>query len=339
MYTGRERILRTLGGEPVDRPAWMLWRHYYEEEQTAQGLANAMLGWQERWGFDGLKVNARSHYYGEGWGAVWELAGDPPRPRRVRYPVQTVEDWDKIEPLNPRQGAFGEHVEAVRLIRRRLPEDVMLIHTVFLPFAITGRLLVDSPRTMADHLRTDPQRVHHAVKAITETWIDFVRLLREEGVDGIFFATTPFMASLDIFPEHEYAEFGRPYDLQVISAVEDLSFNVLHVCGLHVMLNALADYPVAALNWETTDPRNIGLGEALSRYGKAIIGGLTHRTSLKRPTIATGTPAEVLAEAGRAASEAAGRRWILGAGCVTPAETPDENIEALRQALPALSQR
>ena len=57
-------------------------------------VADALLRWQEQWGFDIMKINARSHYYGEGWGAAWELAGDPPRPKRVNYPVHTLEDWD-----------------------------------------------------------------------------------------------------------------------------------------------------------------------------------------------------------------------------------------------------
>ncbi len=136
-------------------------------------------------------------------------------------------------------------------------------------------------------------------------------------------------------------------------ALSEISATVLP----NTMLNTVADYPVAAYSLETTTGRNLSLGEALRRYDKPVIGGLTHRNPgyylpdeglpmiqpvsadrarLQRPTLATGTPSDVLAEAVQAARDSGGRRWIVGPGCNIAAETPEENIEALRQALPTL---
>jgi len=351
MYTSRERVMRAVRGDSVDRVPWTLYRHFYEEEATAEQLAKNTVAWNERWGFDVVKVQPRAAYYGEDWGAEWRNAGDPPRPARVKFPVATVEDWDKIKPLDPRRGSLGEHIEAVRLMRRRLSHDVIFIDTNFLPLSMAGRLLVDTPEALVQHIKQDPKRVHRGLKAITETWIEFVRALRAEGVDGIYFAVST-MGRRDQFTEQGYYEFGRPYDLAVINEVQDLPFNVLHVCGSNVMLNAMADYPVAALALESTDPRNETLAEALMRHRKAVIGGVRHKVPYggaapsgfqlpplvpgdKIPSIATGTPEEVLAQAGRAYLETGGRRWILGTGCNILAETPEANIAALKSVLPA----
>ena len=355
--SSRDRVERCLGGEEVDRPAWTLYRHFYEDEHSAAGLARNMLEWQRRWGFDIVKVQSRSSFLGEGWGARWEPAGDPPRPTRIRFPVEAIADWDSIRKLDASSGAFGEQLEAVRLIRRGLADDTPLLPTVFLPFSMAGRLLAESPEAMASHLRLDPVRIERALEAVTATQIDYVRSIGDVGADGVFFATTPFMASRDVFTEEEYAEFGRPYDLAVIEAANQLDLNVLHLCGTNVMLEQFRDYPVRAFSWESTDPRNSSIAEGIQLLDKAVIGGVTHRlagyfradeglphlrptigvrAAGERPTIATGSPEEVVAEARDAVRQSGGRRWILGAGCNIPAETPDANIEALQRALPSL---
>ena len=80
MYTSRERVMRAVRGDSVDRVPWTLYRHFYEEEATAEQLAKNTVAWNERWGFDVVKVQPRAAYYGEDWGAEWRNAGDPPRP-------------------------------------------------------------------------------------------------------------------------------------------------------------------------------------------------------------------------------------------------------------------
>ena len=53
----RARIEATLQGEVVDRPAVSFWRHFYKEETSAKGLADAMLGFQKKYDWDFMKVN------------------------------------------------------------------------------------------------------------------------------------------------------------------------------------------------------------------------------------------------------------------------------------------
>jgi uroporphyrinogen decarboxylase len=53
--TKKERIDAALRGEPVDRIPVSLWRHFYQYEDTARGLADAMLLFQQDYDWDFMK--------------------------------------------------------------------------------------------------------------------------------------------------------------------------------------------------------------------------------------------------------------------------------------------
>jgi uroporphyrinogen decarboxylase len=93
------------------------------------------------------------------------------------------------------------------------------------------------------------------------------------------------------------------------------------------MFDLAAQYPVQAINWhdqETPPP----LGEALSRFPGALIGGI-HRID----TMLRGTPDQVKAAVNAAVEQTVGRRLIIGTGCVTYVNTPLGNIVAARAAV------
>ena len=146
------------------------------------------------------------------------------------------------------------------------------------------------------------------------------------GADGLFFATTHW-ASFDRLTAEQYAEFGRPYDLQVLAAVQDAPFNVLHVCKNHNMLEALVDYPVHAINWAVGSPGNATLPAARAYTNKCLVGGL------RNETLREGRPADVAAEAAAAFSVTNGRAWMLGPACSVPVNSPEANIRAARVAV------
>jgi len=61
----RERVRASLAGEETDRPPVSMWRHFFEDETSAEGLAEAMLGFQRRYDWDFMKVNPRASYHAE----------------------------------------------------------------------------------------------------------------------------------------------------------------------------------------------------------------------------------------------------------------------------------
>ena len=325
MSEKRERVEASLKGEPVDRPPVSMWRHFYDREETAEGLAEAMLGFQRRFDWDFMKVNPRAQYHVEDWGARFHYGGDPKvGPTPVHFPVGSPEDWRMLEPLDPRKGSLGEQLHALHLIAQGLGGDVPFVMTVFTPLAIAARL-AESDEAMLRHLREHPQEVHATLKMITETFRAFVTECLNAGADGIFFATTTW-ASRDLLTDAEYQEFGRPYDLRVLEAASEAEFNILHVCKSHNMLQALADYPVHALNWDARDDTNPSLKGARAFTMRPLIGGVG------RDMLRDGQPGEVAAEVTDAIAQTESRGFMVGPGCSIAPQCPDENLYALREA-------
>ncbi|MFN8497080.1 MAG: uroporphyrinogen decarboxylase family protein [Anaerolineae bacterium] len=323
--TKKERMDAALRGQPVDRPPVSLWRHFYESEETAAGLAQSMLGWQHTYDWDWMKINPRASYHVEGWGVTLQFSGHAlVKPVTMAVPIHSTRDWAKVKPLSLDSGVLAEQLEAIALIRQELGPAVYAVETVFNPVSIAGDMVADK-QTLVAHMKEDPQALHGALEVITETFRAFARRCLEAGASGLFFATTHW-ASYDLLTDEQYAEFGRPYDLRVLDAVQDAPLNVLHVCKNNNMALKLADYPVHAINWAVGSPGNPSLAEVQAVTKAAVVGGFRNETLLN------GSDAAILAEA-RAAAQATGdRRWILGPACSISVETPDDHVRAARRA-------
>jgi uroporphyrinogen decarboxylase len=323
--TKRERVAAALRGEPADRPAWSLWRHFYAAESTADQLAERMLAWVGQYPFDFLKVNPRAQYHVEPWGARYRYSGrEHERPERLDYPIKSADDWERLEPRGLDAPALAEQLEALRKIGAGLRGELPFAETVFSPLAVAGYLVEDN-QTLVRHLRERPAAVHHGLDAVARTFAPFAEACLEAGADGIFFATTRW-ASRDFLTPAEYAEFGRPYDLRVLDAVRGAEFNILHVCDSHNMLLDLADYPVQAFNWAATDPTNPTISQA-GRLPGLRIGGLSGEA------LTTSDPARATREAEAARAQAGDRGWALGPNCSIPTTSRDENIRAAARAI------
>jgi uroporphyrinogen decarboxylase len=326
----RERVQAALQGKPVDRPPISFWRHFFDKETSAAGLAEAMLGFQHAYDWDFMKVNPRACYHVEPWGCRFQFSGQPTiDPKLVEAAVKTPDDWRKIKPLAPTTGAFGEQLEALRLIKERLHGEVLFVETIFTPLSVAGRL-VGSDDAMREHLRQYPDRVHEALEAITVTFEGFAKACLDVGVDGIFYATTGW-ATYDRLTDAEYEEFGRPYDLRVLQAVAGAPCNILHVCRSHNMLWKLMDYPAHAVNWATADPTNPKIGEVWQRNHRPVIGGIDHVGTLQK-----GTPDAVKGEVQRAVGQTR-EGLLIGPGCSISPQTPEGTLRAARAAVDELA--
>ena len=90
----RERVRAALQGKPVDRPPISFWRHFFEKETSAAGLAEAMLGFQHTYDWDFMKVNPRACYHEEPWGCRFQYSGQPHiNPRLIEAAIKTPDDW------------------------------------------------------------------------------------------------------------------------------------------------------------------------------------------------------------------------------------------------------
>jgi uroporphyrinogen decarboxylase len=320
--TPRERLLAALRGEAADRPPVALWRHFPEEDQTAQDLAAVTLRWQREFPGDFVKFMPPGDYPTIDWGLRSVSAGAPGGTRQpIFHPVTQAIDWERLPGLDVREGFNGEVLAAVGLTRRDLPVDVPLLQTIFSPLTVAAKL---SNGAVSTHLRESPAAVHAGLRRITEVTRAFAQATLAAGADGFFFATQ--LAERSLLAEEEYREFGVPYDLQVLAGLPIEMPLLLHFHGRTPMLELAGRYPPGALSWHD---RRFGpaLGDVKEAQNRPVSGGIDEER------IATATPAEVAAQAAEAARLGRQGGVIVTPGCVIPVATPAENIRAALDAV------
>jgi len=84
------------------------------------------------------------------------------------------------------------------------------------------------------------------------------------------------------------------------------------------------DFPADLVNWhDRRTPPSLKEGQA--RIRGAVLGGLNEWGTLLK-----GPPEAIRAEVEDAVAQTAGRRFVLGAGCVIAVTTPEAHLKAAR---------
>jgi uroporphyrinogen decarboxylase len=333
-----ERVAAALAGEPVDRPPVSAWRHFVGREENAADLTDAMLEFHRAYDWDWLKVNPRATYFAEAWGNAYDFSQYVSVvPRATRVSLESVDDLQQIRPIDPSVGAFGEQLDALSRIRAGIDGDAPISQTVFSPLSVVAWLaggpagfdlpgLPSSLPLVQAAIQKAPDALEAALDAIATTLASYVRLTLEAGADGIFFAIVR-LARDGYLTREQYARFGRPYDLRVLEAAAGARLNVLHICGDRVYFDAVTEYPVHALSWNSVLPGNPSFGEGAAATSAAVMGGVDEGETLPH-----GTPADVAGAVNAALAETGGRRTLVSPGCSIDQRTSADNLVALRDA-------
>ena len=303
--TKSERVAAAVHGDEVDRIPVCFW-HHFRPEGSGRKMAQATLDFFENtYDLDILKIMPDIPY---------------PFPR---YAISDPQDWQLIEPLNPKRSHYlTQRVTAIRALREAVGYETPIIMTVFNPLSEAMHFTKDRD-TFMEQARQCPSLVHHALATVAENLRLHMRQCIDEGADGIFFALQG--CTTEVMSPQEYQEFGRPYDLLALQGVIDGWLNVLHVHGnqeLH--FQHVLDYPVQVLSWSdrTAGP---SLREARTMTSKCLMGGWNENGAL-----AHGPVEKIREEAEDAIKQTGGRKLILANGCSVPDDTEAEWLEAAR---------
>lgn len=323
----RERLEKTLAGEPTDRVPVALWRHFPGDDQRAADLARSTVEFQKHYDWDFVKVTPAASYSVVDYGVQdqWEGSNEGERTVTRRAVTRSLE-WTDLRALDPTRGALARQLECLRLIESGLGDpSVPVIQTIFSPLAQAKTIA--GGETLLRHIRTYPDRVHTGLNVLTESTLRFIEALkRSANIDGIFYAVQH--ASYDVLSEEEYKVFGLPYDRKVLDAIPDKwRFNMLHFHGLAPMFKFVDQFRVQAINWHDreTEP---DLAKGKSLFIGAVCGGLSQWEHVHY-----GTPTSIRDAAREAMIQTNRRRFILAAGCVTMITSPLSNVRAVREVV------
>ena len=329
--TGRQRVEAAIAGRRADRPPAAAWGHTYREEWSAPALARVTVDRQRRYGWDFVKFQPRASCFAEAFGATYQASNHSLRaPRETSHPIHTHADWPGLPGATAAAPSLAEQVEALRLTVEALGPEVPVIQTVFSPITVAGYLVGRDKRRAVRDLRRDPGEVLPALERIADTMIDFSRRSVEAGAAGVFYAISGY-ASEGMLSAAEYDRWLLPLDRRVLESLPAAAwFNVLHLCRGHLHFQLARELPVQVVSWSVADEGNPSLAEGRRISGKAVMGGLGHRTTLYR-----GTPAEVGGEVAEAIAATGGEGLLLAPGCSVPPGARQANLAAMMSAAAA----
>lgn len=321
---GEPLLRRLLAGEDLPRTPYSMWGHDWVREQSLDGLEAATFAMVDRVQPDFVKLNPRFTIFVEDFGATFRTGDHRPEP--AWWPVREAADLRRLPRLDPRQGVLGAHTALLGRVRDRLDPATPVIQTLFTPLVIVRDLAGKREADVVRWMEEDPAALHEGLKRVTDLFVQWVRWTMEAGAAGVFLATTVMATRRTLTPE-QYAVFGRPYDLEVLEAIQTEGgwWNLFHVCQPDALFDEVADYPVPALSWAAGEGANPGLAEGRERAGRIAVGGVPVGTMLR------GTPAEVM-EAVVAAKAGLSQGLVLGPSCTIDPATPEANLEAYREA-------
>ena len=165
----------------------------------------------------------------------------------------------------------------------------------------------------------DPAFVVRLFDYVLALEVDFAAAQVQAGADLIGIGD----AAASLVGPHIYAEFVLPYEQRMVDAIHRLGAKArLHICGnTRRILGGMGSLGADIVDLDFLTP--MGEGRAQMGPEQVLLGNIAPVRDL-----CNGTPESVYAIVAACHREA-GERYIVGAGCEVPRDTPAENLHAL----------
>ena len=328
---GRERILAMLEGRPVDHlplmPITMMFAadhagiRYQPYATNHRALVEAQIRTAEDFEFDYVSVISDPAREATDCGA--KIRYFPDQPPAIDETHARLADKTALASLaipDPVGGGrMTDRVEGVALFRQRVGNDKLIEGWIEGPCAEAADLR--GINTLMTDFYDDPKFVRDLFDFVLEMELRFARAQMEAG--AVLIGVGDAAASL-VGPAI-YEEFVWPYEKRMVDGLHAMGARVrLHICGNTRRILA----GIGRLGCEIVDiDYMVPLAQAREQMGpgQTLLGNIDPVRALH-----DGTP-ESVTEAIAECHRVAGPRYIVGAGCEVPRDTPPENVRALAQ--------
>jgi len=327
----RQRVFDHLAGKPVDRlpamPVTMMFAcaqigaSYLDYCTDYRVLVEGQIHTAAVFGFDYVNTmsdpareaadcGAKVEYFEDQPAAIVEseaLLADKTRLLRLRQP----------DPLGG--GRMHNGIEALGFYKERVGTERIIEGWVEGPVAEAADLR--GINTLMTDFIDDPQFVRDLFEFVLVMELGFAREQVSAGADIVGIGD----AAASLLGPDIYNEFAWPYEKRLVDGIHSFGAKVrLHICGnTRRILDGMGKLGCDIVDLDSLSP----LDEARTKMGpdQVLLGNLNPVTALRNST-----PEAVRAAIGECHRQA-GPRYIVGAGCEIPRDTPPENVHALCQ--------
>ncbi|HZJ83138.1 MAG TPA: uroporphyrinogen decarboxylase family protein [Clostridia bacterium] len=154
---------------------------------------------------------------------------DAARPVYGSKVIRSIDEYKNVEPINPRiTPRMSEHIRLCDLLVKAKGKEKPVVAFVFGPLGIVS--MMRGQQDMFMDVLDDPDTIHIALEAITQTLIEYCSALMETGVHAIMFDT--LYASQSIMSKSMWDALEGPYMERLAKHVHDNGCMVMiHNCG------------------------------------------------------------------------------------------------------------
>ena len=327
----RDRVLAHLAGQPVDRLPLMpitmqfacdlIGAKYRDYETDHRVLVEGQLRAAEQFGFDYVNTMSDPAREAADCGAVVEFFENAPaamvEEQALLADKSKLVDLKFPDPLGG--GRMHNGVQAIALFQEKLRGEKLIEGWIEGPMAEAADLR--GINTLMLDFYDDPQFVRDLFEFVVEMELRFAKEQVAAGADIIGVGD----AAASLVGPAIYEEFVWPYEKKLIDGLHALGTKArLHICGnTRFALEGMGRLGCAIVDLDSLSP----LTEARAKMGpnQILLGNINPVTVLRG-----GTPDGVI-HAVAACHRQAGSRFIVGAGCEVPRDTPHANVRALAE--------
>lgn len=327
--TGRARVTAMLEGRPIDRLPLMPITMMFAADQAGvpygayardhRVLAEAQVLTAERFDFDYVSViSDPAREAADLGGAVEYFDDQPPALLEARALLTDKRRLASLEIPDPLGGGrMLDRVQALQLLQTRAAATRLVEGWVEGPCAEAADLR--GINALMIDFYDDPAFVRELFDFVVRMELRFAEAQVAAGADIIGIGD----AAASLVGPRLYSEFVQPFETRLVEGIHALGARVrLHICGnTRRLLAGMGRTGADIVDLDYPSP--LALAREQMGPGQVLLGNL-HPVAVVRD----GTPESITA-ALAACHEAAGPRWIVGAGCEICRGTPEANLRAL----------
>jgi [methyl-Co(III) methanol-specific corrinoid protein]:coenzyme M methyltransferase len=318
----KERLLRTLRRETVDRPpaavptqcaivdvmdaSGFAWPRAQQRAADMAGLAWAC---HEIGGIESVRVPFDINVEAEAMGCATRFSDDKATPP-VSTPFSRAE-YDHIRVPDPlKDGRMPEVAEAVRLLREKARDSVPVIAALGTPFEILSTAMGFEDITMLIH--DEPEFLTYWLDKLTVFAIGYGRALADAGAEVMMLVDG---TSQSLGPRY-YEKLSLPYTKQLVESLQTPT--ILHVCGRATpLLEGMVQTGASALSIDK--PVDIKTAVKAASGKAALVGNISPATLFQGPV------EEIRKETDEAIENGI---QVVAPGCGILPRTPLKNLQA-----------